>query len=123
MLLHYWGLLRRAMPCCITITKTTALTMSLCKLHNFCIDNKEATALIGTSNDIAYVSAEGGVPFDGEDMLPSQLLDGGEHFTDARRNYYQSHSAIGALPKQTMLQHIIDSDKCRPKPVEWLNHS
>jgi hypothetical protein len=122
MLVHRWGLLRRAMPCGITITKTTALTMCLCKLHNFCIDNKEPKASNGTFNDVAFTSAEGGVPLDGEDLRPSQLMDGGEHFTDVTRSYYQSRTAICTLPREKMLQHIIESDKCRPKPVEWLVH-
>ena len=38
MLVHRWGILRKAIPMNISLTRTNALVMALCKLHNFCID-------------------------------------------------------------------------------------
>jgi DDE superfamily endonuclease len=123
MLVHRWGIFRRAMPCNITVIKTTALTMCLCRLHNFCIDNRESTASVGRYQDIAIIEAEGGLPLVGENMRPNQLLDGGEHFNDVSRNVYcrRVDNILGpTLSREIMLQHVIDSDKCRPKPVNGL---
>ena len=40
-LVHRWGILHRAIPMGISISRTTRLVLSLCKLHNFCISSKE----------------------------------------------------------------------------------
>jgi hypothetical protein len=38
MLVHRWGILQKPMSSKFTISKVTVITMCLCKLHNFCID-------------------------------------------------------------------------------------
>jgi hypothetical protein len=41
MLVHCWGILCKAIPCGISIFRTTALSMCLCRLHNYCIDQTD----------------------------------------------------------------------------------
>ena len=41
MLVHRWGILRKAMPMGITVHKTSVLVVALCKLHNFCIHARD----------------------------------------------------------------------------------
>lgn len=40
MLVCRWGILRRPLPSTMGLKKSTALTMALCRLHNFCIDRR-----------------------------------------------------------------------------------
>jgi hypothetical protein len=40
MLVHRWSILRKPMPTGMHLGKVTELTMALCKLHNFCIDEE-----------------------------------------------------------------------------------
>jgi hypothetical protein len=41
MLVHCWGILCKAVPCGISISKTTALVMCLCRLRNYCMDQTD----------------------------------------------------------------------------------
>jgi hypothetical protein len=94
-------------------------------LLNFCIDNRESTASVGRYQDIAQIEAEGGLLLVGEIMRPNQLLDGGENFNDVSRNVYRRRvdNLLGPiLPRENMLQHVINSYKCRPKPVAWITN-
>jgi hypothetical protein len=56
MLVHRWSILRKPMPTGMHLGKVTALTMALCKLHNFCID--EEGGLGKSKQAVAPVLAE-----------------------------------------------------------------
>lgn len=40
MLVGRWGIMRKALPATMGLRKTTALVLALCKLHNFCINER-----------------------------------------------------------------------------------
>ena len=61
MLVQRWGVLRKAIPPNTTITKTTTLVVSLCKLHNFCINKCELTVPKNTEADKFSISMESGI--------------------------------------------------------------
>jgi hypothetical protein len=77
MLVHCWAILRRALPSMMGVRKQIALTMALCKLHNFCIgaedhaDSLESNASIPSRDKLSIVELESGIP------IPTKLLGGG----------------------------------------------
>jgi hypothetical protein len=113
MLVHRWGILRKAMPNNISIARTGQLVISLCKLHNFCIDERQCSNSSTTSSissrpncapepladDVANIALDGGLifprfdrqqsisetGFDSERDRVDALLDGGHHFDDVHR--------------------------------------
>ena len=86
MLVHRWAILRKPIPCNITIGKTTALVTCLCRLHNYCIDQKEGRAQASTNIDEFELMSRGAVPFD-RHGIPRQLLGAGDHHDGTDRNY------------------------------------
>ena len=62
MFTHRWAMLRSAIPMRVSLKKTVALVIALAKLHNFCIDEKEAHA--PPSRALAELRTEmhGGIP-------------------------------------------------------------
>jgi DDE superfamily endonuclease len=133
MFVHRWGILRTAIPCGISIRKTTSLVLALAKLHNFCIDQDDISILPSTSVDAFRLATQtnGSVPLedldvDDDDMTdsnttaPTQLLGGGEHFDDlpldvrqlSRRRY------VGVrLPRELLAEDIVrENNYRRPRP-------
>ncbi|CAB9524784.1 unknown protein [Seminavis robusta] len=104
MLVRRWGILLRAFPSSVTIAKVTAVVRCLCRLHNFCVNERlerKAAATISqvdspgeeltldmaerlASDDMNIVVGEGGMLLEGagEEYRPEPLLHGGEHFDD-----------------------------------------
>jgi hypothetical protein len=129
MLVHRWGILRKPIPCCISIKKTTALVMCLCRLHNYCIDQSDITVAINTRVDDLNIAVEGGVPLAGARNLPQQLIGGGEHFDDTRSRERQhdverATNILGAtgheqLPRERLRRMVVQKDLCRPPPEGW----
>jgi hypothetical protein len=99
--------------------KTVALVLALAKLHNFCINCDDSQALAQTAHDELHTELNGAVPlvrrqthdsdFQGEVLVPQQLLDGGNHFDDMggapmrynrqrRYNYWVQNEGM-ALPR------------------------
>lgn len=87
MLVHCWGMLRKAIPMNITVQKTTSLLMCLCKLHNYCLAQSE-TIVCPLSEDVMNIRMDGGFPlprFDNNDEWAMDevedridgLMDGG----------------------------------------------
>lgn len=127
MLVHRWGILRKAIPMNITVQKTTSLVFCLCKLHNFCISERENIAQ-PDPKDVMNIRMEGGFAlsrFDNDDTWTfnavndrvNELMDGGEHFDDVhRRNIgnsnYQTTESV--LPNITMLEYIESKGYQRP---------
>ena len=59
MLVHRLAILRRLLPCNILLRKATSMTYCLCKLHNYCIDENEATHYEQTNINRFYSSITG----------------------------------------------------------------
>mmetsp|Transcript_13428 Transcript_13428/g.25214 ORF Transcript_13428/g.25214 Transcript_13428/m.25214 type:complete len:164 (+) Transcript_13428:1064-1555(+) len=125
MLVHRWGLLRKAIPMNITVKKTGSLVMCLCKLHNFCISQSDNVTQ-PLAGDVVHIARnEGGFAFpifDGsaeweydphEDRLDG-LMDGGEHFDDANRRDRRRYDARDDLPHMAMLKYIEIAGYQRP---------
>ena len=98
MLVQRWAILRKALPSKMGVKKQIALTMALCKLHNFCLgeDDLPVQADFRPTNlqarDELNILNEGGVELndvssrgverDRRDRGVDELLDAGEHFDD-----------------------------------------
>lgn len=131
-LVHRWGLLRRAMPLNVSLSKTIALVMALCKLHNFCINQNEKLNAPTESDEEEIVLHSGiilpafqpmQVPEEADvatefmyiperDRL-NQLLDGGEHMDDHSRFTREPRSG-GVFPNKVMLDLIETQGFQRP---------
>ena len=130
-LVYRWGILRKPMPNGISLNKTTSLVFCLCKLHNFCIDNKDSTPPPSMAQDEATISLQGGAPLEsfdnGEESRensgrPAQLLDGGDHLEDVDRRARHTGARAGTeslLPREALLQHVRLQDLQRPRPKGW----
>ena len=132
MLTHRWAVLRSAIPMNVTVQKTVALIMALAKLHNYCIDAADGNSnLMPTADDEWSTEVNGGVPLvapagdsTNQDVIPEQLLDGGNHFDDVgghagRRNMQRRYNYISAtdgvpLPRDRLHSHIADIGVTRP---------
>lgn len=126
MLVHRFGILRKPIPMNITIKKTTALVLALCKLHNFCITQADQIAQ-PYERDNANISNGGGINLPriddnetwrydhvgGCDRLNS-LLDGGQHMEDHSRESRRSCRYTEHLPADIMLAKIEDHGYQRP---------
>ena len=117
-----WGLLRSALPKRVTVKKAVALVFALAKLHNFCIEQREAIEVL-PAQDTSHIEQVGGVPLvpDAQTnvLVPRQLIGGGEHFDgfdrNERRRYQRRFNAI-ELPRERLHAIIVDSDLRRPQP-------
>lgn len=128
MLVHRWGILRKAMSAKFGVGKTTALVVCLCRLHNFCIDCRLG-AEESLASDTAEIVVHGGIPLERQaeglnDKSPEQLLHGGEHFIDVPRSHLQyiqrqEQAAAGLLPRTSLYQTVLELGLKRPKPKEW----
>jgi DDE superfamily endonuclease len=70
MLTRRWGILRKAIPLNISIQKTVALVMALCRLHIFCIDQRDIDILDATSNDAHDIALHGGLIWEPQEVRP-----------------------------------------------------
>ena len=129
MLVQRWGTLRMAMPKGIGLARIIALVNALAKLHNFCIDEvcdgeESSDPLLQPLNvDVNHMmnNEHGFVPMEaGADdgiLLPRALMDAGHHFRDIPRNVRRQHERSNpdqTLPRQRLLQQVIDSHLKRP---------
>ncbi|KAI2511740.1 hypothetical protein MHU86_2634 [Fragilaria crotonensis] len=88
--MHRWAILRSAISMSVSVKKTVALVCALGKLHNFCIDTESDMEVpMPTPADEWEIEMGGGVPLvpapgaqSSRDVIPDQLLDGGNHFDD-----------------------------------------
>ena len=135
-LVHRWGILRRAIPCNISLAKTIALVMALCKLHNFCINEKDVGVCRPTPDDSFEISLNGGLDLsafganmdigDGGHDIPyvhdrdrvHDLMDGGEHWDDIPRwqlpRVRNRARAAAPLPYMVMLEYVEQQGYERP---------
>ena len=135
MLVGRWGIMRRAMPAQFGLKKTTALVMTLCRLHNFCINRRLITSLQPLDIDEAEIVVNGGLPLEEHSecdcvrhsQSPEQLIRREDHFDDTSRAHMRQieRQALRALekdevlPREAMLQSVILQDKHRPTPQQW----
>jgi hypothetical protein len=130
MLVHRWGILCKPMSTMLPIAKVTALVRCLCRLHNFCID--ERLSLVVDSHDdciaepldsdLANITLAGGAAIlNGSDLFnPEELLHGGEHFDDVSRTVRVSRKKNSELlPREIMCLLVEEYDLRRPTPKNW----
>ena len=107
MLVHRWGVLRKALPVNISIAKTAQLVRALCMLHNFCIDNNEPVAIGASDSDTFFGLSAGGFSHNVATARPAQLMDGGDHFDDVPRADRRVHERrTGDLPREKCVKHL-----------------
>ena len=120
MLVHRWGLLRRAMPLNVSLKKTIALVIALFKLHNFCIDELDTVVPAASAHDELQNAIEGGIVTDGESP-PEELLEGGNHFDDIggprRRQAREREYTSSSLPRTTLHERVAEAGLTRPVPI------
>jgi DDE superfamily endonuclease len=124
-----WGILRKALPKSMGLRKITALTICLCRLHNFCVDNRSGRGATNQlvaplASDAVQILGHGGVQM--ETMAgPEQLLHGGEHHDDTsrlyRQNYRRMQGESGHLPRDKVVLLLETGGFQRPTPKPWKN--
>jgi len=130
-LTHRWAILRSAIPMSVSVKKTVALVCALGKLHNFCIDTEgDVDVPTPTPADEWEIEMDCCVPLvpapgtqSARDVVPEQLLDGGNHFDDLgyrgrynrqRRYEYMSAQSSTPLPRERLHDLVCDAGLTRP---------
>ena len=116
----------------VSVKKTLARACALEKLHNFCIDTEgdNMDVPMPTPADEWQIEMDGGVPLvpaagaqSTRDVIPDQLLDGGNHFDDLgyrgrynrqRRYEYLSARSNMPLPRERLHDLVCDAGLTRP---------
>jgi hypothetical protein len=109
MLVQRWAILQTALPHGITIQKTIAMVNALAKLHNFCIDENKINMLESSTDDnfrivnnkLGFVALEESANCDVP--IPTQMLDGGNHFQDIPRQERRRNDRQGEHQDGTVL--------------------
>jgi len=128
MLVHRWGILRKAIPMNIPVKKITALVMCLCKLHNFCLAQTD-NVVCPLPRDVMHIRMQGGFAlprFDGNeewrmhetDDRVDGLMDGGHHLNDVAhgvRRAERRRANNNDLPYVAMLDVIKEDGYRRPR--------
>lgn len=126
-LVHRWGMLRKPIAVNIGVCETMLLLTALCKLHNYCLDEKELAST--AAEDVRHVFKVGGLllprldeetdesywSYDPEQDRVNELLDGGDHSNDYERKcHWQRFSRVEHLPFKLLLTNIIENRYTRP---------
>jgi DDE superfamily endonuclease len=135
MLVHRWGILCKPMSTKLPISKVTSLVRCLCRLHNFCIDERllrqqyEAAALDEAADVADHLDSDhvnivlgGGSSLVANDnsFSPEALLHGGEHFDDVSRTVRISRRILGVvLPRERLCEAVEQMGLRRPTPNTW----
>jgi hypothetical protein len=123
-----WGILRKALPKCMGVRKIIALTICLCRLHNFCIAANSTSSKLMTPlcSDALEILGHGGVPMTGSGGIPEQLLHGGEHHNDTSRLYRQGYRRAAVTtgldahcPREKVMKLLEKKGLQRPTPKTW----
>jgi hypothetical protein len=136
MLVHRWGILCKPMSTKLPISKVTSVVRCLCRLHNFCINERLARSpsiqQLFTDEDpdvidhldsdrVNIVLGGGSTAIVGENSFdPDQLLHGGEHFDDVTRARISRGVCVDTLPREVMLKIVEEMGLSRPTPKTWL---
>ena len=131
LLVHRWGILRKPIAVNISVQKTTSLVLALCKLHNFCIAQRDIQIEQTHSSDIGTIvvingglylprvdacgdaSWEYDVRNNSLDRLTA-LMDGGDHRDDHTQNARRKFRRNTDLPCFTILQVVKNNNYQRP---------
>jgi len=113
MLTQRWGILRSAMPRAIGIQGTISMVIALCKLHNFCIDRREAQAPARMAADEVNGELNGKIPLEadtgtGGQAVPRQLLHGGERVPRTVRRQHDRQMQGHILPREVIENAIAE---------------
>jgi DDE superfamily endonuclease len=135
MFVQRWAILRTPMPINISIQRVIALVNALAKLHNFCIEQQDEVEAGGDQviassvvdafsfmNDgEGFVDLEAvGEEHETEFLVPTELLDAGNHFDEVPRNRRihldatWSPSIADKLPRKALHDVVLASHKVRP---------
>lgn len=130
MLVARWGILRRALPAAMGLKKQIALTMCLCRLHNYCITerllNKQDISqdiVPSLAVDAVEISAYGGIRMEKNnegwnDFSPNELLGSGHHFEDLARSQYRRRTNV-ITPRDHLFAMVVQQGLKRPTPKQW----
>ena len=121
-LVHRFGILRKALPRAIPLRRVTSLVLCTCKLHNYCIANKDGDVPQVTADDNLSIMSVGGVALEGEHGRPSALLDGCDNYGDDMNRHYRrtrQRNDNDNTPQKQLLQSVTDQDLTRPIPIQW----
>ena len=127
-LVHRWGILRKPIPMNIGVDKTMHMLTALCKLHNYCIDEKDDTVAGTAPEDVRSIFLSGGLllpridgdgdalwNYDEQDDRLIGQLDGGEHSEDYNRQQQISQFRREEhLPYKVLLNHVLQHKFTRP---------
>ena len=129
-LVRRWGILRKALPATMSVAKVSCLVMCLCKLHNFCVE--ERLARVDGSDKIAQPTAQdqmeiasaGGLRLDDSDEAgPEDLLGGGHRFSDVteaqRVAFTRRRLGNEILPREKLHLKVSTAGLQRPTPRTW----
>ena len=130
LLVGRWGILRRALPSQLGIMKVTSLCVCLCRLHNYCVNERLAISDFLPSDSFDIIT-NGGFPLtDNSDTppCPEELLDAGNHFEDTTEAFRRQFSRRGlnkdeTLPRDKLHKTVFDGHFCRPTPEKWKGKS
>ena len=91
---------------------------ALCKLHNYCITQRESDSLEVDPNDVFNIAQEGGFTMNSSNERLDELLDGGlpDCNDPAYRAELRAMQRRRDLPIYKMLQYIEDNGYERPTP-------
>jgi hypothetical protein len=128
MLVHRWAILRKPMPMGISLSKVTALSVALCKLHNFCIDHegglmrgKRASPVLLNDEFSTQVSGAVALGIDGEGHVRASDLVG---LCDHRDDHGQAQRLVppsGHGPRDVCMDVVQEKGLHRPPPADWVN--
>ena len=117
-LVHRWGILRKPMPINLTVGKITSIVLCLCKLHNFCIGEKDVAAEAETDDNL-NIMFSGGIHVNKNQAVEAIqiLLDGGNFVSGDHHPYFRRPVGDrGDQPADLMLKMIEREGYARPRP-------
>jgi hypothetical protein len=128
-LVHRWGILRKPIPMNVGVDKTMHMVLALCKLHNFCIDEKDNAVQSTALEDVRAIFLSGGLLLpridkddatwtnNEQDDRVTGLLDGGEHADDdhSRQQELSLFRRHVHLPYKVLLSHVLANKFTRPE--------
>ena len=130
-LVHRWAILRRPLHGSIGITKTNALVLALCSLHNFCF-NMNVQEEDSLQTDIAFAESLGSFlelqATEDNPFQPHGLLHGGQHLDDVSRNFRRMNEGLNRnrgrqevpmLPQRRLFNSVVNQGLRRPTPKNW----
>lgn len=122
-LVHRWSILRG--PLLVPLPKVAPLVMCLCRLHNFCINNKETAVekmtvktaqhlhhCVNFSNKISGSNTDDQAVTIDENGCPTDLLHHGQHFHDAPKS---RKTDTTWCPMDNMMEQVKAKNLQRPR--------